>query len=362
MKSLKFILFTLAAFLFTADLQAQCSASFTYSQQPNGSVIFTATGANSMFTNYYWSFGNGSSGTGTPVTAYYNAPGTYTACLYVVDTMSTCSDSSCVTITIGGSSNCVSSFNYICYPTSASLTASGTYTPSTTFTWLSNGNVVGTGANYMYAPGAGTYTICLAVLDTLNNCADTSCQTVVIGSSTTCQAGFYIYPDSAGPAHTYIGVNTSTGTNLIYNWTWGDGSSSTGPYPSHTYASAGNYVICLYITSNAITCSDSICMTAGILKGAAMYTVNFQAPASTKDITTQNFEVYPNPAGSQLTIKGTEGTMLQVQVVSLNGSVVKSFQTGTNQAMDISDLKNGFYMVKVIDEKGQTGVLKFIKE
>lgn len=361
MKSFRILLFTVIASLFVSESDAQCSATFTYSQQPNGTVIFTGSSANSIFTNYYWSFGNGTSGTGNPATAVYNAPGTYIACLYVVDSMSNCTDTSCMAITITSSSTCVSSFSYICYPTSADLTATGSYTPSTTFTWLSNGVVVGSGQTYNYAPGAGTYSICLAITDTLNNCSDTSCQNVTIGSSSTCQANFYIYPDSLGAPHTYIGVNTSTGSNLVYTWTWGDGSSSTGPYPSHTYASAGNYTICLYITNNSILCSDSLCITAGIQKGTAMYTVNFQAPASTSSVSSEKFEVYPNPVHNQISIKGDASSILHVQVIGLTGQMIKQIQTKANSPMDISELKNGMYYIKVVDEKGQTGLIKFIK-
>jgi PKD repeat protein len=38
----------------------------------------------------------------------------------------------------------------------------------------------------------------------------------------------------------------------------GDGTADSIPYPSHTYANAGYYTICLYI-QDSTGCTDSIC-------------------------------------------------------------------------------------------------------
>lgn len=522
----KHFLFSLVAFFMAAQAMAQCPATFTYSVQPNGTVVFTSTGSNSIFTNYYWSFGNGTSGFGQTATAVYNAPGNYVACLYVVDTVSNCSDSSCTTITIAnttttcnaafgygvqnntlylygtgtnsstaiynwfvngtmistamaptytfttgtynvclvvtdaanscvdsvcqtlnltaGASNCQAQFTYtagsggtvsfnantslnssaamyqwvinntvytgstlnytfsqngtyqvclfvsdsmnncmdstcnmvtvnnagsgctavftyLCSPSSVSLTAGGALSASMTYTWLVNGNVVGNGQNYTYAATAGTYTICLAIMDTVSNCTDTTCQTVTVGT-TVCQANFYIYPDSAGPPHTYIGVNMSTGSNLTYTWTWGDGSSSTGAYPSHTYASPGNYTICLFITNNTTNCADSMCLTAGILKATAMYTVNFQGPAAVSNVVKETMSVYPNPANESIRIQGSTSKSVQVEILSMNGSVLKTIHANVNEDIQISSLTKGIYTLRVKEENGSSHYVRFVKE
>ena len=93
-----------------------------------------------------------------------------------------------------------------------------------------------------------------------------------------CNSGFYVYEDSIAAPHTYIGVNTSTGSIVTYDWSWGGGTpNSSAPYPSHTYAASGNYTICLTV-SDGTGCVDSFCSHEIINKTLAdMLSVNFAA-------------------------------------------------------------------------------------
>jgi pectin methylesterase-like acyl-CoA thioesterase len=68
---------------------------------------------------------------------------------------------------------------------------------------------------------------------------------------------------------------------------------------------------------------------------------------SVNDLTSSKLLVYPNPATSQLTIKGVEN-ISRVEVIGLAGNVVKSFNGSS--AIDVSDLSKGAYMIKVYSE------------
>src|ERR1041384_6660039 len=88
---------------FTAKSQS-CTAMFNFSYQPNGGVIFTSnsTPVNSITTQYYWTFGNGTSftATGNPnASVNYTANGTYTVTLFFL-TPNTCSNSAGAVVTI----------------------------------------------------------------------------------------------------------------------------------------------------------------------------------------------------------------------------------------------------------------------
>jgi 1,4-alpha-glucan branching enzyme len=76
---------------------------------------------------------------------------------------------------------------------------------------------------------------------------------------------------------------------------------------------------------------------------------------------TTNIHLYPNPASSYFTLN-TNTT--KVQVFSINGQLVKSFDT--NHSKDtpfaISELSKGLYIVKALNENNETEVMKFIKE
>jgi PKD repeat protein len=74
--------------------------------------------------------------------------------------------------------------------------------------------------------------------------------------------GPYLFPVNAGP---FDGTGSSDpdGDTLTYDWYWGDGSSSpdASATPSHTYAAAGIYDVCLTVTDPG-GLSDTACTYA----------------------------------------------------------------------------------------------------
>lgn len=72
----------------------------------------------------------------------------------------------------------------------------------------------------------------------------------------------------------------------------------------------------------------------------------------------QRFNVYPNPANSELNISGIDDIQ-SIQIVSITGSVVINI-SGTSVA-NVSDLKEGLYMVKVQSRSGVYSTT-FVKE
>lgn len=166
-----------------------CTAAFTYQTTP-GTVLTqftstsTASNPNSPLT-YNWVIQDNATGntvsTSTSANPSVNlAAGTYTACLTISDGTG-CADSTCQTITIGGSSgNCFSAFMWIANGLTVQFIDSSS---------------VGTGAQYLWTfmnstsalqnpsftfPQAGTYTVCLTVSDA-SGCTNTSCQTITVG-------------------------------------------------------------------------------------------------------------------------------------------------------------------------------------
>ena len=71
--------------------------------------------------------------------------------------------------------------------------------------------------------------------------------------------------------------------------------------------------------------------------------------------------LYPNPASSYFTLNATTS---KVQIFSITGQLVKTFDANQSEGNQyiISDLNQGFYIVKAYDENNGVQVLKFIKE
>lgn len=99
-------------------------------------------------------------------------------------------------------------------------------------------------------PEAGTYNICVAVVDNNRCCADT-CTTVII-----CGA-----PDAdftaIGSCPTYSFTPTQPDPDATYSWDFGDGASSADQNPSHTYTSNGTYTVKLRVTKCGITTTST---------------------------------------------------------------------------------------------------------
>lgn len=170
-----------------------------------------------------------------------------------------------------------------------------------------------------------------------------------------CSAHFVIIEDTAMAHHYYV-INTATGAAPInYLWDWGDGNTSTGAFPSHTYDTAGYYSICLTVSDNS-GCSSYYCWSSPLIKsGNSMITVDVVSPFSVNTIEkAENFDisVYPNPAKENVSIEVSEGLKSsELKIFNIQGKLVKYFILNSTQTtINISDLESGFYFIKVQDE------------
>jgi uncharacterized repeat protein (TIGR01451 family) len=221
----------------------------TYSASGTGNTLnFTAT-ASTAVTTWQWDFGDGNSASVQNPTHTYSTPGFYNVCLYATNSCGRI-DTTCQGLPV----NCItptSAFSSSINLTAASFSdlSSGA---ATTWLWDFGDGNSSTSANpsHTYA-GSGTYTVCLIAGGTCG--ADTSCQTV----TATCPAHTAGFSSSVNLLSANFTNSSAGGTT--YLWTFGDGNSSTAANPSHSYAQAGTYTVCLVSTNSCD--SDSICQT-----------------------------------------------------------------------------------------------------
>ncbi len=239
---------------FPVQLCQAPEAGFTWTSTLYDATFTDTSVTDNTISSWLWDFGDGNTSTSQNPTHTYAATGTYTVCLTVTDTCNT--DSVCQTVTI------------TCPDPIAGFTAtSNLYTA--TFTDTSIGNSIsswqwdfgdGNTSNsqnptHNYA-AAGTYIVCLIVNDVCFD--DTICQPVTI----TCPGPI---PGFSVTSNLYTADFTDTTTgNFVSSWLWdfGDGNTSTMQNPSHNYAAAGAYTVCLTVTDTCGT--DSVCQTVVI--------------------------------------------------------------------------------------------------
>ena len=349
---------------------SSCQANFTWVQTSNNVISFTNTSTGlSPSTFVMWDFGDGNYNFTTSPSHSYNMPGTYIVCLQLNDSnfLGPCSSMFCDTITVTGVNcnniavaiNTVNATCMACNDGSATATPSGGTPP---YSYLWNTSATTQTINNL---SVGLYAC--TITDALGCTASDSGW---VDSIFVCSAYFTLTPDIL--PHTYTAVNFATGVPpLNYTWSWGDATYSYTAYPTHTYASAGWYVICLTIT-DAMSCTSTYCDSFNIARmdlSNTMVTVN--VVPSTVGIPQLNVSpgtiiVYPNPVKNQLFIIGNQLTDANaVEVFDLTGRKVDMSSlvrvSKMESVADVTKLSSGIYFVKVKTESG-ISVSRFVKE
>ena len=111
----------------------------------------------------------------------------------------------------------------------------------------------------------GYHTVSLTITDTANECTSTVEQIILIDSAfpPICEADYFAMQDTNNlrKFYFYDASTVPAGQSVIWNWTFGDGNTSTEQNPVHTYAEEGDYGVCLTIQTNDFTCDSWLCDT-----------------------------------------------------------------------------------------------------
>ncbi|NQX96480.1 MAG: PKD domain-containing protein [Flavobacteriales bacterium] len=367
-----FILIAFISVIGINTASAQCTASFTSTDNGAGNFSFASTSTSPGASLYYvWEFGDGNYGSTQNPNHTYTASGAYTVCLTINDTIfgGTCISTHCDSVIVTGVGtpcNITAGFTSV-------DNGGGNYTFTSTSTGAVTNDIwnfgdgtsaSGYSANHTFTAN-GTYVVSLMSSDSLAffACYDYATVTIVVTGVTNpvpCQAGFVIYPDSLNGI---IVVNSSTGTNLSYFWDFGDGNTSTQQYPNYTYNTVGPFLLCLTVTDSLSggTCSSTYCDSIGsngiVFKSG--FTINVQPPVVTgieNEIeSVSELKVYPNPVKNNLTLEFTliESSSVEVILTDLLGNKVaivaaENMNLGSNKVnYNVSDISNGIYLLNI---------------
>lgn len=350
------------------NINNACTAGYIYSNNGNGHITFTSTSSPSQSGDaYFWNFGTTTlttSGLTTSVT--YTANGTYNVSMQY--TTGACVSSYMNLISVTGFTTICSLNTSFTHTVSAGGNAifSGTSTASsanyTCYTWnFGDGSTAtGTTVTHTYA-SSGAYPVKLVVFDPVGSCKDSTALYVnITGAACNANANFNLSPSDTAQVWSAIPAYPWNITSAA--WNWGDNSSSSLLYTSHTYSAPGNYNICLTVTvfcgSTATACATyNIYKPAGTAAEAGMVKVNVINPGTSVSvkniagISDNSFEVYPNPNNGFFNIKpvDTGNGPMSVTIYSTDGSVVYTSATdspGGEEQIDLQHLSGGIYFIK----------------
>ena len=364
-----------------------CNANFTYTVGTNGNVTFTSLYAGNP-SDISWDLGDHTYisygySTSNLVTNNYTYNGTYivTSTIYNYGLGLSCTSTQTLIITNGlPAPPCNAAFTYTINANgNVNFTSVDTTNPALGIgnTWsLSTGAVLyGSNPSYNF-PSNGTYTVTLSASDSANaqNCSTSQVIVINNDSSSTCipAMSFYMTPDSS-QLHTYLAIPTYAAQDLGAIWNWGDGTVTSGLYPSHTYSVAANYHICVTVFS---ACGDTavFCQNDSLYRTTNNTIIRVNVQDATTGIKAQVAEqalsalVYPNPSTGvftlQLTGASSESARAQVNISNILGEIIYSTQESlTNKSLtkeiDLQNMANGAYFMQ-ISIGGKTKTQKII--
>ncbi len=324
-----------------------------------------------------WDFGDGTTMNAGPngpgpngIFHVYPANGTYNVC--VTATFSDgCIASLCQpwNIVIGGQGSSATWFSYGVNGQTVNFQDSTTGTAPVQSWWWNFGDgtfdiTSGATVSHTYA-GQGPYDVTLETFTT-DTFYDVVTRAVSLVPPPACQAGYTHTPDTSGQ-YTILAYNTSTGTNLSYLWDFGDGGTSTLPYPVHQYAGAGTYNICLSVAQPSPACADTFCDSVSVTQKQAMaFTFAVWNPAtSVVDVPAigGGLQIAPHPVRERLHMRlpaQIDGPA-HIRIYNAFGQIVSDGDLAVENGMaewDATDLPNGMYVVRMGSEIARFWVLR----
>jgi hypothetical protein len=200
-------------------------------------------------------------------------------------------------------------------------------------------------------PAPGVYQVCVKV-KYASGCEAHKCREVAIRSASNVCGG-YVF-DSLLRERTFafrgFSIQNANDRPVSWRWTFGDGSSSNDQNVTHTYPTAGNYEVCLYIKTD-LGCETRICKHV-VVQGDSRPTLQL----SPNPVTTNLHAIFLSVLQEQVTIN----------IYAANGLLLKTYSRmafqGTNTwDMDVSTLPAGVYSV-IISSPHQLANAIFFKQ
>lgn len=326
-----------ASFSVAPSLTGTVGSTFTFYDESSGTV-----------TTRTWQFGDGSTSSAAIATHAYASAGTYQVILTVGNNNGSSQVSKSIVVT----------------SPQAPLAANFSFTPASpkttddiAFTDQSTGGV--TQWNWSFGDGtsssqqnpvkrynaAGTYQVTLTAYRNSTSSVATKSITVTAPSpaSNPVVAAFNFAPSTPVALTTVAFTDMSSGSPTRWNWSFGDGITSTEKNPSHVYTSAGVYVVSLVASND--TSSSSAIQQVTVGTDAIPYRSLLSVTAQTSGVGGSNWR-------TELTLfnAGTSAATVDIDYIPGAGGAVqtrtvvlqsKQASTYSNALLDLFALSSG---------------------
>lgn len=243
------------------DERADFSPNSTIFCKEN-TAIFTAININPVnIESWRWDFGDGTTANSVSMASHrYDTTGVFNVTLSIIDSFG-CPSVKTIPVTVYGPKALYTSTTFACLEQGTIHFTDASFSDGTNslVKWIWNygdGGIDSTSIppySHVYAT-PGVYTVSLTVVDNYG-CRDS----MTDSSSITISQPFADFnsPDTNTCTNQSIHFNnTSAGYDLQYDWSFGDGATSTVTNPVHTYSIIGSYPVDLIVTDR-YGCKDT---------------------------------------------------------------------------------------------------------
>ncbi len=312
---------------FTATVPCNLVVDFSWNSPSNPLVVAFQNLSTPLAStdSITWTFGDGTSSHDVNPTHTYTSGGSYNVCLTVrknnSGTTAPCIRYICKTVVVSNPCNLVVDFGWNVLSSNPLTIAFqnlsiplGT-TDSISWTFGDGSSSHDVNPTHTYTTG-GSYNVCLIVKK--NNSPNTPpciryiCKTVVITNPCNLVVDFNWNVTATNPLMLeFHNLSTPLANTDSITWSFGDGSSSHDVNPTHTYANAGTFTVCLIVKKNdnppgTAPCIRYICKTV-VVQAPCTLVANFTWHADSAIAQKIWFTNTSTPASSTDSVRWTFG-------------------------------------------------------
>jgi hypothetical protein len=222
----------------------------------------------------------------------------------------------------------------VCEPTSLSITDPG---PGYTIKWSTDETT-----SQITVDKTGTYWVSVS-----NECgAKTDAVRVIFDTIPT--PNFLVNWTGTFASFSNMSLNA-----VSYSWEFGDDSTSTDKHPMHRYSELKQYTVKLTVKNS---CDSTVSLTKLIDLT--------KKPSGIQSLYLEGISVYPNPTSDEFVIKNLSslGSEYTIELMTMEGRIVKNtskkFDVSGEIKLQVSDIAEGSYLLRVIDKNGNQELKK----
>ncbi len=307
-------------------------------------IIFTSNdglfnfSSTTLANSYTWNFGDSTTAQGNPIQHQYLDTGKFQVALRVESNFCLSTIDTFIQSDLCPEANVVINQNDSVF----TFSDASNFNTQTTFIDF-EGNVYNSN-NFTYTfQNEGNYA--LTIIATNNFCSDTLTRNFTVEF---CSSANFNFNATALEVEFY----DSSSNAYFYTWNFGDGHTSAIENPTHTYDSAGIYLVSLI--SNSINgCADTI---------QKEITLTLDTISGIRQNSLQGISIYPNPFTNSIQIQGVDSKAnYQYTLSSTDGKIIQKGRLNTS-VISTKNLSAGVYFLHLQNEQQEFLNKVLIKE